>query len=138
MQWNIWFILEFVWSLLQVNESASVMLLQTWHRLPLHLYEPTVLSKWYSLALMKLLLNFQALRNETMGHGVNTSFTSLSIQKTLRFISKIALIDFSKGWYITNAIAFILWLLQLLFDLKWGNLTYSFQNWSGHLGTPFS
>ena len=47
------FILKLVWSLLQVNESASVMLLQTWHRLLLHLYEPTVLSKGYSLALTK-------------------------------------------------------------------------------------
>ena len=42
-----------VWSLLQVIESASVMLSQTWHRLLLHLYVPIVLSNGYSLALTK-------------------------------------------------------------------------------------
>ena len=63
-----------MWSLLEVNESASVMLLQTWHRLPLHLYDPTVLFKGYSLALTKLLFILRALQDETMGRGANTLF----------------------------------------------------------------
>ena len=39
--------------LVQVNESASVMLSQTWHHLLLHFYESTVLSKGYNFALNK-------------------------------------------------------------------------------------
>ena len=47
------FILKLVWSLLQINESASVMLFQTWHRLLLYLYEHTFLSNAYILDLTK-------------------------------------------------------------------------------------
>ena len=39
-----------VWSLPQVNESASMNLLQTWYCLLLDHYESTILSKGYSCA----------------------------------------------------------------------------------------
>ena len=91
LSYGLWFILKFVWSLPQENESASVMLLQTWHCLILHLYKPTIISKGYSLALIKLQFNLLEPLNETIGCGVNIFFTSLSMYKILRFLSIVAL-----------------------------------------------
>ena len=98
---------------------------KTWYRLILHLYEPAVLSKRYILALSKKLFNLRVPRNETMGYGVKVFFTSLSIYKILRFLSIIAIRDFSKGWYVTtNANLFILLFLSLLLHLKLEILTF--------------
>ena len=111
-----------VWSLPQVNESASMNLMQTWYCLLLHHYESNILWKGYSLALTKQLSDLRALWNKTMGRGVNTLFTSLSLFKILRFLSIIARRGFSKRCYVTiYSIPFILWCLSLLFNLKLEN-----------------
>ena len=49
------------------------------------------------ITLTKELFNLRAIRNENMGCGVNTFFTSLCIYKILRFLSMIPLRDLSKG-----------------------------------------